>query len=191
MPRDHICFGRVMSLVGPSRRWRSPELAGCWGSSAALGPQGATYAAGRRGGNHTRSAERAPGSGGRTEVARAPSGGPGGRVPAIWRRASVWEERKPGERPPAPRSNNGRLFDRTIGERPRASKFVRTEGQTNARFKSLASVEVLESVRRQGCVDRSARDRSMAKPSLDCPRVVALVGEGVAAGVAEQVRVRL
>jgi hypothetical protein len=142
-------------------------------------------------GNHTRSAERAPGSGGRTEVARAPSGGPGGRVPAIWRRASVWEERKQGERPPAPRSNNGRLFDRTIGERPRASKFVRTEGQTNARFKSLASVEVLESVRRQGCVDRSARDRSMAKPCLDCPSVVALVGEGVAAGVAEQARVRL
>jgi hypothetical protein len=50
MPRDHICVGRVMTLVGPSRRWRSPELAaGCWGSSAALGPQGATYAAGRRG----------------------------------------------------------------------------------------------------------------------------------------------
>ena len=31
----------------------------------------------------------------------------------------------------------------------------------------------------------------MAEPSLDCPSVVALVGEGVAAGVAEHVRVRL
>jgi hypothetical protein len=31
----------------------------------------------------------------------------------------------------------------------------------------------------------------MPEPSLDCPRVVALVGEGVAAGVARQVWVRL
>jgi hypothetical protein len=35
------------------------------------------------------------------------------------------EGRKPGERPPAPRPNNGRLFDRTFGERPRGSKIVR------------------------------------------------------------------
>jgi hypothetical protein len=58
------------------------------------------------------------------------------------------EGRKPGERPPAPRPNNGRLFDRTFGERPRGSKIVRAEGQTNAQFKALASVppEVLESL---------------------------------------------
>jgi hypothetical protein len=31
----------------------------------------------------------------------------------------------------------------------------------------------------------------MAEPCLDCPSVVALVGEGVAAGVAEHVRVNL
>jgi hypothetical protein len=31
----------------------------------------------------------------------------------------------------------------------------------------------------------------MAEPSLNCPRVVALVGKGVAAGVAEHVRVCL
>jgi hypothetical protein len=31
----------------------------------------------------------------------------------------------------------------------------------------------------------------MAEPALDCPGVVALVGEGVAAGVAEHVRMRL
>jgi hypothetical protein len=31
----------------------------------------------------------------------------------------------------------------------------------------------------------------MAEPSLDCPSVVAIVGQGVAAGVAQHVRVRL
>jgi hypothetical protein len=82
---------------------------------------------------------------------------------------------------------------RTFGERPRGSKIVRAKGQTNAQFKTLPSVppEVLEPVRRQGRADRSAGDRSMAEPSLDCPSVVPLVGEGVATGVAEHVRVRL
>src|SRR3979490_1307327 len=58
---------------------------------------------------------------------------------------------------------------------------------------SIASVppEILEPVRRQGRVDRSARDRPVAEPSLDCPGVVALVGECVAAGMAQHVRMRL
>jgi hypothetical protein len=38
------------------------------------------------------------------------------------------KDRKPGERPPAPWSNNGReLLDRTCGERPRASSIVDLE----------------------------------------------------------------
>jgi hypothetical protein len=103
------------------------------------------------------------------------------------------EGRKPGERPPAPPPNNGRLFDRTFGERPRGSKIVRAEGQINAQFTALASVppEVLEPVLRQGRVDRGAGDRSMAEPCLDCPSVVPLVGEGVPAGMAEHGRMRL
>jgi hypothetical protein len=82
---------------------------------------------------------------------------------------------------------------RKFGERPRGSKIVRAEGQTNAQLKTLASVppEVLEPVRRQGRVDRSAGDRSMAEPCLDGTDVVPLVGEGISAGVAEHVRVRL
>jgi hypothetical protein len=51
--------------------------------------------------------------------------------------------------------------------------------------------EILEPVRRQGRIDRGARDRPMAEPSLDRPGVVALVGERVAAGVAEHVWMRL
>jgi hypothetical protein len=39
------------------------------------------------------------------------------------------------------------------------------------------------------CVDRGARDRWPSR--LDCPGVVPLVGENVATGVAEHVRVRL
>jgi DNA-binding Lrp family transcriptional regulator len=44
----------------------------------------------------------------------------------------------------------------------------RCRPQTNPQIKTLASVppEVLEPVRRQGRVDRSARDRSMAEPCL-------------------------
>jgi hypothetical protein len=50
---------------------------------------------------------------------------------------------------------------------------------------SLSSVppEVLESVRRQCRVDGSAGNRPMAEPSLNSPRVVPLVGEGVTADV--------
>jgi hypothetical protein len=61
------------------------------------------------------------------------------------------------------------------------------------RSEGIASVppKVLEPVRRQGRVDRSARDRSMAEPSLDCPGVVALMGESVATSVAKHVRMRL
>jgi hypothetical protein len=47
--------------------------------------------------------------------------------------------------------------------------------------------EVLEPVRRQCRVDGRARDRPMAEPSLDRPGVVALVGQRVAAGVAQHV----
>jgi hypothetical protein len=66
------------STHGPSRRWRSPELAaGYWGSPAATvasWPQGATYA------QDPRTAAEAPGSGGRTDGPEAhPSGGRGGR----------------------------------------------------------------------------------------------------------------
>jgi hypothetical protein len=55
----------------------------------------------------------------------------------------------------------------------------------------LRPPEFLEPVRRQGRVDRRARNRSVAEPSLDRPCVVALVGERVAAGVTEHVRMRL
>src|SRR5271154_1876594 len=51
--------------------------------------------------------------------------------------------------------------------------------------------EVLEAVRRQCRVDGGAGDRSMAEPPLDRPGIVALVGERVAAGMAEHVGVRL
>jgi hypothetical protein len=50
--------------------------------------------------------------------------------------------------------------------------------------------EVLEPVGRQGRV-RRARDQSMAELCLDCPSVVPVLGECVAASVAEHVRVRL
>jgi hypothetical protein len=46
-------FFAARAACGPSRRWRSPELAaGCWGGPAATvasGPHGATYAPDRRG----------------------------------------------------------------------------------------------------------------------------------------------
>jgi hypothetical protein len=70
----------TMTACGPSRRWRSPELAaGCWGgpaATAASGPHGATYAQDPR-----TAAERGP----RAPVAAptgsaAPSGGPGWSV---------------------------------------------------------------------------------------------------------------
>jgi hypothetical protein len=53
------------------------------------------------------------------------------------------------------------------------------------------SPEVLEPVRRQRRVDGRAGDRAMAEPPLDSPGVVALVREGVSAGVPQHVRVRL
>ena len=58
-------------------------------------------------------------------------------------------------------------------------------------FRRSIPPEVLEPVRRQRRVDRGAGDRPMPEPSLGCPCVVALVGEGVAAGVAQHVRMRL
>jgi hypothetical protein len=71
----HACAqrstARAVSFYGPSRRWRSPELAaGCWGSSAATvasGPQGATYAPDCRGAITPGPRQRARGSGGRAE----------------------------------------------------------------------------------------------------------------------------
>jgi hypothetical protein len=85
---------------GPSRRWRSPELAaGCWGSSAATvasGPQGATYAPDRRAGQfpQDRGTEGPQAQvAGPTGSARGPSGGPGWSLPARWRRASCRRER--------------------------------------------------------------------------------------------------
>jgi hypothetical protein len=77
-----------MRPPGPSRRWRSPELAaGCWGSSpagGAPGPQGAICAQGpvpRQG---------PPGSGGRADWRSAAPGRAGvgmfGPSPAWWRR---------------------------------------------------------------------------------------------------------
>jgi hypothetical protein len=73
------------------------------------------------------------------------------------------------------------------GSLPEGATCVATtsDGLHQSRQKSL------NPVRRQGRVDRSARDRSMAEPSLDCPGVVPLVGERVPAGMAEHVRVRL
>jgi hypothetical protein len=50
--------------------------------------------------------------------------------------------------------------------------------------------EILEPVRRQRRVHRRGRDRAMPQPSLDCPRVVPLVGKCIAAGMAKHVRVR-
>jgi hypothetical protein len=55
-------------------------------------------------------------------------------------------------------------------------------------FRNLIAPEVLEPVRRQRRVDGRAGDRAMPKPPLDCPGVVALVGEGVAAGVPQACR---
>src|ERR1700722_10108430 len=51
--------------------------------------------------------------------------------------------------------------------------------------------EVLEPIRRQRGVDGRAGDRAMPQPSLDRPGVVPFVGEGVPAGVAQHVWVRL
>jgi hypothetical protein len=59
-----------------------------------------------------------------------------------------------------------------------------------ARSRSIPP-EVLKAVRRQRRVDGRAGDRPMSQPALDCPGVVALVGEGVAAGVPQHVRVGL
>ncbi len=53
------------------------------------------------------------------------------------------------------------------------------------------SPEILEPVRRQSCIDRRARDRAKPQPSPNCPGIVPLVGERIAAGVAKHVRVRL
>jgi hypothetical protein len=50
-----------------------------------------------------------------------------------------------------------------------------------------STAKILEPVRRQCRVDGRARDRPMAEPSLDRPGVVALVGQRVAAGVAQHV----
>jgi hypothetical protein len=57
------------------------------------------------------------------------------------------------------------------------------------RRRRLVPPEILEPVRRQRRVDRGAGDRPVPEPPLNCPRVVA--GEGVAAGVAKHVGVRL
>jgi hypothetical protein len=150
-------FAARAATHGPSRRWRSPELAaGCSGSSAAtvaLGPQGATYVWDFRArGNYTRTAEEGPrlrwprrartspvaraGVVGASEMARGAKHqrrgvGPGryGGIDRIGRRRrrhhrftpsdlagsrrrqlTPPEGRKPGERPPAPRPNNGRAI---------------------------------------------------------------------------------
>jgi hypothetical protein len=85
MPRDHIRSGRLMSLVGPLPRWRSPDLAAAyWGGPAATvasGPQG--HAPDWREGQLPQDRGRGPQA---PVAARAPSGGPGWSVPARWRR---------------------------------------------------------------------------------------------------------
>jgi len=55
---------------------------------------------------------------------------------------------------------------------------------------TLISPEILESSGRQRRIDRRRRDRAMPQPSLDCPGIVPPVGEGIAAGVSEHVRIR-
>ena len=52
------------------------------------------------------------------------------------------------------------------------------------------SPEILKPVGRQRRIDRRARNRPMPQPSLNRPGVVAFIGEGITAGVAEHVRVR-
>jgi hypothetical protein len=55
----------------------------------------------------------------------------------------------------------------------------------------LIPPEILEPVRRQRRVDRGRRDRPVPKPSLNRPGVVAFVGEGIAAGMAQHVGMSL
>jgi hypothetical protein len=76
--------------------------------------------------------------------------------------------------------------DRAVGMRWRVAIDVLTIAST-----SLVSPEVFESIWSQRCVDGRAGDRPVPEPSLDSPGVMPLVGEGVAAGVTEHVRVRL
>jgi hypothetical protein len=57
-------------------------------------------------------------------------------------------------------------------------------------IRGSVSPEILEPIRRQGRVHRRARDRSVPQPPLNRPGVVPPVGQRVAAGVAEHVRVR-
>jgi hypothetical protein len=57
-------------------------------------------------------------------------------------------------------------------------------------IRGSVSPEILESIRRQGRVHRRARDRAVPQPPLNRPGVVPPVGQRVAAGVAEHVRVR-
>ena len=51
--------------------------------------------------------------------------------------------------------------------------------------------EILEPIRGQGGIDRRRCNRPMPEPSLNCPGVVPLVGERIAAGMAKHMGVRL
>jgi hypothetical protein len=90
----------------------------------------------------------------------------------------------------------GFLKRETPASREHGRVGARHEGQNSTSSNVPASQrgatpEVLEPVRRQGPIDRSAGDRPMAEPALDRPGVVALVGERVATGVAQHVRMCL
>src|SRR5262249_11184792 len=56
---------------------------------------------------------------------------------------------------------------------------------------SSGAPEIFETLLAQFRVARSVLDGAMAEPILDCPRVVALVGQRVTAGVAQHVGVDL
>jgi len=91
-------------------------------------------------------------------------------------------------------------WERGPTQRPRGRSFIleaaprfpfRATAPTHGAAHTSIPPEILEPVRRQGRVDRRAGDGTMAEPTLDRSRVMALVGEGVAAGVTEHMWVGL
>src|SRR5262249_8661420 len=77
------------------------------------------------------------------------------------------------------------------GDEPCGAHNAPTPSAYRSRLSPSLPPEVLEPVRRQRRVNRGASDRPMPEPTLDRPGVVPLVGEGVAAGVPQYMRVRL
>jgi hypothetical protein len=57
-------------------------------------------------------------------------------------------------------------------------------------IRGSVSPEILEPIRRQGRIHRRARDRAVPEPPLNRPGIMPPIGQRVAAGVAEHVRVR-